>query len=105
LLINEPHQPAEEDQLTVAPDARDARRKTKARIKAPPPKPVELDKKDKKEKDQWLLVQGALQDAQGVRDAIGSLEWSEGLGQRTVDTVENLLKRAAGLLYIQLLSF
>lgn len=63
----------------------------------PAAKPVEVDKKDKKERDQWLTVQSALQDAQGIRDALSSLSWETGLSPKTVDTVELALKRAAGM--------
>ena len=87
----------EEETTAQAETTRD-RRKTKARIKVPPViKPVEVDKKDKKERDQWLVIQATLQDAQGIRDSIGGLTWHEGLGSKTVDTVQNLLKRAAGV--------
>lgn len=57
-----------------------------------------MDKKDKKEKDQWLVVQGTLQDSQGIRDSIAGLNWQEGLCSKTVDVVQNLMKRVAGAL-------
>ena len=87
----------EEETLAPAETPRD-RRKTKARIKVPAViKPVEADKKDKKERDQWLVVQGTLQDSQGIRDAIAALKWQEGLSPKTVETVQNLMKKAAGM--------
>ena len=55
-----PQLPAEEETSAATVDtSRDGRRKTKHRIKVPPSttKPTEVDKKDKKERDQWLLVQ------------------------------------------------
>eukprot|EP00116_Pleurobrachia_bachei_P002703 sb/3462965/ len=91
--------PHDQDELMTVPDVATSRRKTKARIKAPINiKPVEMDKKDKKERDQWLLVQGALQDAQAVRDGISKLSWEDGLNTRTVETVQSMLKKLSGML-------